>query len=283
VALRDRLVVDRTPYTSPLATMLAEYERFAVIVADHKHARIFDYFMGGIAELEALKDDEVEAKHSGAFKGLEQTRREHHHEYSLHRHLQRVADRLFAHHKRASFDKVVLAGLPDNVSKLERCLHAYLKQKVVAREQWAHDLAREDVRKRTLEIERGIEATKERKLLALVRDHVCGDLLATTGLDETFRALYYGKVATLVVEEGMTLRGRECPECRYLFPRAEDAKDASALVPCPLCNRPTRAVPDIIDQAAELAMLSGAKVEHIQHAKDELAALGRTCSILRFR
>lgn len=284
VVLRDRIIVDRSAYTSPLTTVLQEHEHWGVVLVDHKIGRIFDYFLGVLSPLEDVKDKAEPKTTSGVFKGLEQTRREHHHEYVLHNHLQHVADRVFAHHKRRAFDRIVLAGLPETVTKLERCLHTYLKGKVAAREHWAHDLPKDEVKKRTAELERRVELEKEKKLLALVRDHVCGDLLATTGFDETLRALYYGKVATLIVEDGVPRCGRECPECRFLFLRPEDAKEKTpTLVPCSLCNRPTRSVPDVVDEAVELAILSGARVEHIVHAKDDIAGLGHMASILRFR
>ena len=284
LALRDRIVVGRTPYTSPLSALLEQYERFAVAIVDHKRGRVFDYFVTVLHHLEDVLDRSEQNIRAAGYQGLEQARINHHREYTLHRHLQHVADRLFAHHRQRPFDRVVLAGTSENMAKLEPFLHPYLRGKVVARENWAHDIPQDEARKRMEALERGIEVEKEKRLLALVRDHVCGDLLATTGLDETLRALYYGKVATLIIEDGIAKIGRECPECRFLFPRPEDAKEKTpVLVPCPLCDRPTRTVPDIIDEAVELAVLSGAKVEHVVHAKDELAGLGHMASLLRFR
>jgi peptide subunit release factor 1 (eRF1) len=284
LALRDRIVVGRTPYTSPLSALLEQYERFVVAIVDHKRGRIFDYFVTVLHHLEDVEDRAEQNIRAAGYHGLEQARVNHHRDYMLHRHLQHVADRLFAHHRQRPFDRVVLAGTTENIAKLEPFLHPYLRGKVVARETWAHDIAPDEARKRMELVEQAVEVEKEKRLLALVRDHVCGDLLATTGVDETLRALYYGKVATLIIEDGVAKIGRECPECRFLFPRPEDAKEKTAvLVPCPLCSRPTRTVPDVIDESVELAVLSGAKVEHVVHAKEELAGLGHMASLLRFR
>jgi peptide subunit release factor 1 (eRF1) len=284
LALRDRIVVGRTPYTSPLTVLLQQYEHFGVAVVDHRKGRIFDYFVNTLTHLEDAADVADKHVRSAGYMGLEQARMNHHRDYSLHRHLQHVADRIFAQHKRRAFDRLVLAGTGENIAKLEPLLHPYLRGRVVAREKWDHDVPPDEVRKKTMEIELTVEIEKEKRLLAVVRDHVCGDLLATTGYDETLRALYYGKVATLIIEDGLVRVGRECPECRFLFPREEDKKEKTpVLVPCPLCSRPTRSVPDVIDEAVELAVLSGVKVEHIVHAKDELAGLGHMAAILRFR
>lgn len=284
VPLGDRVVIDRTAFTSPLVAAVEQHERYGVVVVDHRQSRILEWFLGTLTELETVADPTEKSGGRAGFLGLEEARKNHHAEYVLHRHLQHTGTALFAQHKKRGFDKVILGGLLDNVAKLERNLHPYLASRVVAREHWKHDIARDDVKKRVQELEARIEAEKERTLLARIRDHVCGDLLATTGFDETLRALYFGKVGVLVVEAGSAKRGRECPECRFLFPRPEDAQDQSpVLVACPHCQRPTRAVPDVVDAAVELAVLSGAKVEHVFHAKDELKALGGIASELRFR
>jgi peptide subunit release factor 1 (eRF1) len=40
---------------------------------------------------------------------------------------------------------------------------------------------------------------------------------------------------------------------------------------------------DVIDQAVELAIQSGSKVEHVAYAKEGLKRLGGMASILRFK
>src|SRR5207302_10309758 len=51
LALRDRVVVGRTPYTSPLSTLLQQYEHFGVAVIDHRRGRLFDYFVNTLTHL----------------------------------------------------------------------------------------------------------------------------------------------------------------------------------------------------------------------------------------
>ena len=83
-------------------------------------------------------------------------------------------------------------------------------------------------------------------------------------------------------EKGMM--GRECPECRFLFTRPKDEQERTpTLVECPVCKRATRRVPDILDEAVELAISSGARVEHVAYARDEIANLGGVAAVLRFK
>ena len=103
-------------------------------------------------------------------------------------------------------------------------------------------------------------------------------------MDETLRSLFYGKVDKLIVLDDVEIPGRECPECNFLFERPEDEKEKTpTLVECPICKRSTRRVPDIVDEAVELAIMSGARVEHIAYAKSQLKQMGWMAAILRFK
>src|SRR5688572_12116579 len=42
IDVRDRLIVDRSPYASPLSSLIDQYERYGVILADSRKARLFE-------------------------------------------------------------------------------------------------------------------------------------------------------------------------------------------------------------------------------------------------
>jgi len=294
--VRDRVVVDRSPYASPLSSLIDQYERYGVILCDQKRARLFDVYLGELSDMEEIEDAHERVRHipaggparqaarGASFHGLEELRRRNHAEYVLHLHLQHVADRAFRRFKLRPFDRLILGAPREMLPKLEEHLHSYLRERVVAREQISIDLTPAKALHRILEVEAQVEQRKEGELLGEIRDRQGKNGLGTAGRDETLTSLFYGKVRTLVVMEDEAIMGRECPECHYLFERLEDAAEKSpTLVECPLCKRPTRRVPDIVDEAVELAILSGARVEHIVYAKEELRDLGGMAAVLRFK
>lgn len=309
--LRDRVIVDRSPYASPLSSLIDQFERYGVVLADHRRARVFEVYLGVIEGWEELTNDlpavgervantpaadgtvkgtkgrTTSGRTGGArggFHGLDELRRNNHADFILHSHLQAVADRAFRRFRLRPFDRLIIGGPRDTTTLLEGHLHSYLKQRVVAREELTLDLSQDEVRKRILAVEAKVEEQKERDLLAEVKDNMGGSGLATAGLDDTLRALFFGQVRTLVVKDGEVVPGRECPECRFLFTRPKDELERTpTLVECPVCKRATRRVPDIIDEAVELAIGSGARVEHIAYAKDDIASLGGVAAVLRFR
>jgi peptide chain release factor subunit 1 len=297
VDLRERIVVDRSPYASPLSSLIDQYERYGVIICGQKKATLFEVYLGEIEGWEQVEGEHQRhrrapaggpqrsaTKGAGSFQGLEELRRRNHAEYVLHQHLAEVADRAFRRFRVRPFDRLIIGGNKEVMPKLEEHLHSYLKQRVVAREQLSLDLSQKDAREKILAIEARVEEEKELELLAKIRDRVGSAGLGTTGLDETLRSLFYGKVDTLVVLDDVAIPGRECPECNFLFERPEDEKEKTpTLVECPICKRSTRRVPDIIDEAVELAIMSGARVEHVAYAKAQLRQMGWVAAILRFK
>lgn len=307
--MRDRVILDRSPYASPLSSLIDQFERYGVILADQKRARLFEVYLGVIEGWEELGNDlpavgervlntpgadagKVKtrstsgrtASKAGGFHGLDELRRRNHAEFVLHSFLQGVADRAFQRFRNRPFTRLILGGTGPVTQALERNLHSYLAQRVVAREELPLDLSQDELRKRLLAVEARVEEQKERALLAELKDNLGSAGMATAGLEPTLRALFYGQVRTLVLREGEEIPGRECPECRFLFTRPKDEVERTpTLVECPVCKRATRRVPDIIDEAVELAMVSGARVEHINYARDEIAALGNVAAVLRFK
>ena len=298
--LRERIVVDRSPYASPLSSLIDQYERYGVILCDAKRARLCEVYLGVVEGWEELESEHERKKGIPAggpartankaglgtqsYAGLEELRRRHHAEYVLHQHLAEVADRAWRRHKVRPVDRWILAGNREVLPLLEEHLHSYLRERVVARENWALDLAKDDVRERVIATETRVEADKERALLAQVTNHRGAAGMACVGFDETLTSLFYGKVRTLIVMDGPPQLGRECPECHYLFLRPQDEQERTpTLVECPICKRPTRRVPDVVDEAVELAILSGARVEHVNYAQEQLKDLGGMAGILRFK
>src|ERR1700724_1825644 len=109
VPVRNRLVVEATPYVEPLLDLLDEYERYAVALVDKEKARFFSVFLGEIEEHDDFKDF-VPGKHDKG--GVSPANFQRHHEAHVFRHLKRTADYLANAYRQRPFDRLILAG-PD--------------------------------------------------------------------------------------------------------------------------------------------------------------------------
>lgn len=293
VDLPDRLIVDRSPYASPLSSVLDQYERYGVVLCDEKRAILFESYLGEVSGWEELESEHE--RHRGApsggpqrtatrnrpgnYQGLEELRRRNHADYVLHQHLAEVADRVFRRHKVRPFDRLILGGNEQVIPKLEARLHSYLRPRVVAREALPLSLSPSDANARIAAIEARVEQEKEAALLQTVQDQLGATGLATSGLDETLRSLYFGQVDTLIVPDGEGMPGCQCPACNLLW----EQPPSTGALECPACRELAHRVPDVIDQAVELAIVSGASVEHIAYEQAKLRELGGAAAILRFK
>jgi peptide subunit release factor 1 (eRF1) len=279
--LKSRVEIGWRPYVSPLAGVIEQGDRYAIVIADHRHGRILSSFLGELEELESVEDPSEQNVARAGFLGLEQSRMNGHHEVLLHRHLQRLADRLFAHHKSAAFDRIVLSAHPPaTLSKLERALHASLAARVVARESWDPRATGDEVRAHVARIGSFVDAENERRLLSRVRDHATGDMHATTGADATLEAVWAGRAAMVILPAGAPIEGVSCASCGFVAAASGEARrDASR---CRQCGGTTRKTVDLVEAAAELALRADSKVRLVSHAKDELESLGGMAATLRY-
>jgi hypothetical protein len=275
--LRSRAVVGWRPYVGPLAALLERADRYAVVLVDHRETKIFAHSLGELEQLEWFLDPALQNVRGAGWFGRDTLKANHHRDAVLHRHLRHTADALFAHHKRSPFDRIILVGHPPaTLSNLESCLHPYLASRVVAREHWDLRSTAGELCARIAGIVERVEGEKERDLIDRVRDPREGHLHTAIGADASLAALWAGRVATLLVPEGAGLGGRACEVCGFLATDGAGAKRA-----CRECGGPTRHVDDLIEEASELAVSTGASVRSIGHAKAELESLGGVGALLR--
>lgn len=279
-ALKTRIVLGTRSFVGPLADLLERADRYAVVLADHRETKILASHLGELEEVQSFADPSEANTGAAGWLGRDQLKANHHRDVVLHRHLQHTADALFLLHKANPFDRVILVGhSPALLRKLEESLHPYLATRVVARESWDGRESWEQLRAHVAAVAERVEADKERALVSRVRDHASGDLRAATGTDATLSALWAGRVSHLLVPEGAGAAGNLCTKCGFLAAALPGGKGE---VRCRECGEGTRRVGDLVEEASELAVLTGAKVRVVRHAKAELESLGGFAALLRY-
>jgi peptide chain release factor subunit 1 len=261
--LPDRAAVAETPYLLPLESLVETYESFCTVLVDRSRARIFMAELGSIEERSEVFDA-VPRRHDQG--GWAQARLQRHVDELAERHLRHVADVLFDFHRQRGFDRLILAGSDQAVHDLERLLHDYLKQRVVARETMAVTASVDDVLQRSLAIEERCEALRERKVLEHLKAEAAAGRGAVLGLPETLAALAEGRVRTLVVPLSEAVTGVRCDACGRL---------ATAAKRCPTCGGRVHPVADLIEAASAEALRGGSSVEALSNGSTTIGALLR--------
>jgi peptide subunit release factor 1 (eRF1) len=262
--MRSMARFEPRPVLRPLIAALDEHSRYCVLMFDKDHARIITVVLGTVEEEVTLHGDVIGRSAVG---GWAQASYARHREHHLHEHARRTIEHVWAIDRSRPIHALVLAGPDEALAVLRRMLPAALARSVVATMPMEMFCVAADVVKRVAEIEVAARETKGRELIAeLVEESESGGH-ASTGWEDTLRALGEGRVQMLVLAEGKARAGVQCPEGHFL--------SLAQITCCPLCGEPLWQTEDIAENAVRAAMATDAEVHFLTpKAGDELGERG---------
>lgn len=270
---RNRLLFDQNPYLRPLIAILEKYRRLCVLLAGRRESRWYEVFMEEIAPLQELKSDVPGRVKVGGFEGTQAKRIERHIEAHVLDHFKKSAQTTFDLFKKSRFDALVIGCEDESYADLEALLHTYLKERLAGRLKAKPDDPPAAVLKEALRFEEACEQKREEETVqGLVAELERGGR-ACSGLKDTLRHINQGDVQAIVVSHNFSREGRLCPGCRFLY--AEEKV-------CPVCEKPTAAVVDVVDEAIEAAVAKNAQVKHVT-PPTKLDHYGKIGALLRYK
>ena len=263
----SEVVVDRTPFVEPLVRE-ASGERWCVLLANRRAARIFSGPADRVEETDRLEDDVHRRHHQG---GWSQANYQRSIEKDMVDHVAGTVEVLFAAFKRAPFDHLLLGAPAELVSSYEQRLHPYLRDRVAGRLQLDVEHAGiEEVRRHAGEAAEAWSRRCEREALDRLAEAVGRGERGAAGLEAVLAALNEARVEQLLVAPGLRAPGFRDPRSGLLFATAEDATDGE---PQP--------VGDVVEAALARAIAQAAVVRVIRH-HEGLGPLGGIAALLRF-
>jgi peptide chain release factor subunit 1 len=270
--VRDVVRVATRPHLLPLEALLEMAETFCTVLVDRERARIFMSSLGEIEEVSRLLDD-VPGRHDQG--GWAQARLQRHIEDHVQRHLKHVADILLRIQRRRPFDHLVLAGPEEAVAALEQDLHDYARRRILGRVSLPMRASADDVLDRIMHLEVELETRRESEAVRrLLSEAASGTGRAVTGMGGTLTALEANRAEVLVLAEQLRAGGVRCERCGHLASAGPDR-------PCVSCGGPVVEVPDLVEEAVELALRQRSRVETVADG-DPLAEVGGVGALLRF-
>ena len=270
VPVRNRVVVNHTPYVRELEAVVARHERFAVLLADRQRARLFQFELGGLVEKTELLDELP--RHEDEGRELTRDQVAGHVAAATHRHVRRAAQVAFTVFRQQGFDHLVLSAPPEVIGALERELHPYLRERIAARLSVPVAASEEEITQAALDVEADIERAREAVLVARLRDGLGSGRGAVAGLEQVLAALVARRVDTLLLSEGFEAPGWRCRTCAFVGPRGPN---------CPVCASVMEKVEDVVEEAVEEALTQSCRVAVCSENAD-LDVLGRIGALLRY-
>jgi peptide chain release factor subunit 1 len=255
-----RLYISDQPHLYPLARIIDEYPRYAVLLADTSSARIFVVAANSVQETEQVEDTKTKRRKTG---GWSQARYQRHIEnYHLH-HAKEVADTLGRIVAEEAIGSIIIAGNDVIVPLVREQLPKELAEKIVDVVKLDIGAPLHAILEASMPVMREKDAQTDRERVEALLGAYRGGGLATVGAERVRSALEIGQVEELMITAS--------PEA-VRVPRADSS--AQQTEPGP----EERAADELIVKARQTA----ARIRFIEDVS-LLAPVGGVGAFLRFK
>ncbi len=270
--VRDRIMVDATPWIGPMLAVLDQYRRCCTVVVDRESAHVWELYLGEMRDARRL---ESRAPRSAAYAGrhgLAEGRLRNKADELSKRHFREVAaalDRLF---RAERYDVLAVGGHEHELPGFLEFLPRTLRERVAGT--FAIDprtATAATVRPHVEPILERYQLDEEQRSVSEVLQAVASGGLAVAGLEPCLWAGSLAAIRALLVQDGAVAPGVVCDASGW-FATSGDA--------CPLCGGPTRSTPDVIDELVEAVIDEGGSIQHVRADTDLRAHV--TAAWLRF-
>ncbi|HPW17316.1 MAG TPA: hypothetical protein PLP83_02920 [Candidatus Aminicenantes bacterium] len=251
---RNRVIFDTNFYIRPLAAILEKYSPICALVISRREARWYEIAMNEIRPLDELESDVPGRVREGGFEGTAAKRIERRIDAHLQDHFKRTAQRTFDLSKKHPFDWLFVGCENDHCPDFEPHLHAYLRDRLKARLKSRVGDPPAKVLQEALEAEAKLKRAEEKETVGKLVAELERGGLAASGLRDTIHRLNQFEVQSLVVTHNFSKPGRICPTHRIYY--LDELK-------CPVCDKKTEIVQDIVDEAIETVLKRGGTVKHV--------------------
>jgi peptide chain release factor subunit 1 len=268
----NRLFVYRQPHLYPLARLMDQYPRYAVLLADTNYARIFVFSRN--RKLESREIQGVKTHHTD-IGGWSQNRYQRHvEEYHL-QHAKEVVEALQRIVEKEKAEHVILAGDETTIIPLLReQMPKALLEKVIDVVRLDINTPEHEILRTTLEALRIHDAVTDAEKVKRLLDEYRADGLAVVGVADTLAALSNGQAEELLISASLrNIRYDEKSVSEVLeayAPLTETEADAS---------EPRTIADELVSRAREL---SAARITFIED-DSLLRSVGGAGAILRYK
>jgi peptide chain release factor subunit 1 len=270
VPVRNRLVVNQHPLVRQLEAIIERAERFAVLLADRQRARLFVFQLGELVEWSERFDRLPRHEDDGGDMVKDKVR--DHVDSATQHHLRHTADAVFEAYQESEFDRLVIGAPSEIAGTLEKTLHPYLRERIVARVSVAVGAREDDVREAAVAVEHDVLRRQEAADVERLRGASAAGNGGAVGLDAVLAALVERRDDTLFVSDGYEAPGWRCTSCGHLASRGPA---------CPVCSTRMEQADDVVEEAVQEALNQSCRLEVCRDNAD-LDVLGRIGALLRF-
>jgi len=256
-AVRDRIVLDSTPWVRPLLAVLDEYQRMCLAYIERGEVTLWELYQDELRQVVTRRGRTLRARHVPA---PNEERARHKAEELTKRHVRdtiETIDRLF---RTDGFDVLAVGGQQYETAQFIDQLPRHLRERIVGTFTLdEHPTETAHIRERAMEIlEEHVHEQQRRQVEEVLETAADGGRAALDLAD----CLWAGAVAAidvLLVEYDVVIPGVLCDNCGWMSDEGTE---------CPRCGSPLRRVADILDELTEVVINEGGSVTHVKVPTD---------------
>ena len=250
-AVRSQIVVDEVAFVRPMLAVLDEYHRSCVVLVDKEWARAWELYQDEMRELTRFKD-RLGKFDNYAGGDLARIRDE-----LSKRHYRRVVQVLDELLRTERYDLLIIGGHDFEIPAFLEFLPRDLRDRLAGSFSIGPPTATAaEIRSSADAILKRYESDQEQKAVAEVLDRAAAGGLVAVGIPACLWAGSVAAIQTLLVQEGVTVAGVVCDDSGWLSLAGET---------CPLCGKPTRPAPDVVDELVQAVIDEGGTIQHIEN------------------
>jgi hypothetical protein len=269
--MREQVMVDKTPLARPMLAVLGEYPRSCVLVVNREAAPVWEMYQDEMREVQTVTDPLRKAGNTG--ESRPEDRIQDRVDEQAKRHFRRAASVIDQLLRSDGYDILVVGGHEYELEEFFRFLPRELRNRVAgtfSADPIATPVA--EIRSSAEGVMRRYQHEQDQRLVAHVLELAAAGGLAAVGPEDCLWSGSMSAIDMLLLRDGATLVGVVCDESRWLA--------ASGDV-CPVCGKPTRYAPDVLDELAAAVIETGGSARQI--AADLMPNQYPTAAQLRFR
>ena len=264
----DLLWVDSSPYIRPLAELQDEYERFVVVAADNKAARIYRVVSAVAEEAARIRGDVKNDVKKG---GWSQKRYERRRDKELQHYAQDVVAKLQEMAGAEDFRRIILLGSGETLRAVEEELPEPLADMVAGEE--VNVDSDDDLWTEAYGLFFEEERASEEELWEQIKSAYMQGGRAAVGPADVLEAARVGRVQHMIVTRDARIAGIRCRSCENL--------SAGDLEQCPVCGSEDVFTEDLVNELVELLAKTSAETE-FSDPLEGLSEVGDVAALLRY-
>lgn len=261
------LVLDNSPYILPLTQLLDDHEDYGIVLMDSQEAVFYLVRSTIMKQVESASIDLMNRHKKG---GMSQKRFNRLRRGQIDAFVDEIIDDL-DRMEVTSLRGIVIAGPGEAKTLLVDALPPRYASLVLGLVDIDMDVRRAELVAHAEELARADEVSDEAAAIEALRRAIFKDGLAAVGMEETRGALARGRVATLLLETGLDVKGWVCETCKGF---------SDSPVKCPRCG--AKVSPgDLVNELVEMAQRTDADVQHVSDSPF-LESIGGVGAVLRY-